>query len=125
MVLFALAVHSVGEGHVGIVEHAEDGVRRAGHFTGGGEQLFLGGAEKVCTAAANVVQMPAVMLQLRLFGVEFFHGFIVDGHDLGRRKAGSGVQLDDGTHQVADHRLILGNAGILVLTAHRRISQCV
>ena len=121
----ALTVHGVGEGHVGIVEHAINIVRRGGHFTGGCQQLFLGGAEDVGSAAADIVQTAAVALQGGAVGIELFHGLVGDRHDLRRCKAGRGIQLNIGAHDSAHHGLILGDTGVLVAAAHGVVAESV
>lgn len=56
-------------------------------------------------------------LQLRLLGIEPLQRLVGDGQDLGRLKAGGGIQGHESSGKLADHGLIGGDTGILVALA--------
>ena len=112
-----LRVRHVRERQIRVAEDTADLVRRVGHLTGGGEQLFALRGEDVRFAAADFINVAAVGLQLRLGGVEQIQGILRDLHDL---RGGKGSSAGDGhqrAHGFAAHILIEAVAGVLVALA--------
>ena len=116
--LVALAIRAVRELHIGIRQETIDIVRSLGHLACGGQQLLLGRAEHMGTAAADIQKIAAIALQLGAGSEEALKRLVRDGHELRRGKAARCVQLDGAAHEAAGHRLILGNAHILIRAAH-------
>ena len=119
----SLAVYGVGIAHIGIEKGAENGFRSVGHLPGGGQQPLFGGGEGVCLSAALVVQIAAVPLQPRGGLVEALQGFLGNGHDLGGGEAERGADGGEHAHELANHGLIGGVAGVLVRLAHGVVGQ--
>jgi len=74
-------------------------------------------------AAADIQKIAAIALQLWAGGEEALKRLVRDGHELRRGKAARCVQLDKAAHEAAGHRLILGNAHILIRAAHGVIRE--
>ena len=118
-----LTVHGVGIAHIGIEKGAENGFRSVGHLPGGGQQPLFGGGEGVLSSAALVVQVAAVPLQSRGGLVEALQGLLGNGHDLGGGEAERGTDGGEHAHELANHGLIGGVAGVLVRLAHGVVGQ--
>ena len=119
----SLAVHGIGIAHICVDEAAENGVRGVGHLPGGGQQPLFCGGEGVCLSAALVVQVAAVALQLRSSLVEALQSLLGNGHNLRGRKAERGADGGEHAHELANHGLIGGVAGVLVRFAHGIVCQ--
>ena len=119
LVGLALCVRHIGVAYIGIVEHTE---RVGGAFADlarGGEDLFALGRKDVRLAAAQLVNVAAIGLELRLLGVEARKRFVRDGHDLARFKRARAVQRNRRGKRLAAHALIEGIAHVLVAAAAR------
>ena len=123
--LCAILVHSGLKLQVGVGEHRENVLRGLGHFACGGQQLFFRGRKNVRTAAAALIEITAVQLQLWLLAVELLHLFIGNGQELGCLKAGLGLGLDIRLHKLADHALIIGIAFVLISAAHGVVAKAL
>ena len=119
----ALRVRHVRERQIRVAEDTADLVRRVGHLTGGGEQLFALRGEDVRRAAAQLLEYAAVRLQLRLGGVEELQRILGDGHQLGRGKRGSARDGNIAARGLTAHVLIEAVAGVLVALAARVAEQ--
>ena len=115
----ALCVGHVGITHVSIVEHAEHAVRAFADLARGGKQLLALGREDVCLTAAQLVDIAAIGLALRLLGIAARERFVGNVHDLARFKRARAVQRDCHGKRLAAHALIEGIAHVLVAAAAR------
>ena len=115
----ALCVGHVGIAHVGVVEHAVCAVGTLADLARGGEDLFALRREDVRLAAAQLVNVAAIGLELRLLGIEARERFVRDRHDLARFKRARAVQRDRRGKRLAAHALIEGIAHVLVAAAAR------
>ena len=77
------------------------------------------------SAAANAVDIQAVQLQLRCFGVQTVHVLIADGEQLRGLKRGGRLNLDREARHLADHLLIGSDTGVLIAAALRVVYERV
>ena len=120
---FALAVRHVGIADVRVVEHAERAAGALADLAGGGKQLLALGREDMCLAAAQLIDIAAIGLELRLFGVETRKRFIGDVHDLARFKRARARKCDRRRKCLAAHALIEGVAHVLIAAAARILHE--
>ena len=116
-VLDAVLVHGVGESQIGVGKLGIDIIGRLHHLPGHGQQLFLIGAQHMGGMPSDIEQIAAIALQAGLLGVEAFHIGVGDRHDLRCGKGGGGGVAHVGGHGHAVHFLILGDPGVLVISA--------
>ena len=114
---FALAVRHVGIADVRVVEHAERAAGALADLAGGGKQLLALGREDMRLAAAQLIDVAAIGLELRLFGVETRKRFVRKRHDLARFERAGARECDRCGEGFAAHALIEGVAHILVAAA--------
>lgn len=119
----SLAVHGVGIAHIGVEKGAENGFRERWPSPRRPQQPLFGGGEGVLSSAALVVQVAAVPLQPRGGLVEALQGLLGNGHDLGGGEAERGTDGGEHAHELANHGLIGGVAGVLVRLAHGVVGQ--
>ena len=119
----SLTVHGIGIVHIRIDKGAVDRIRGVGHFPGRCQQTLLRGGQGMGLSAALIVQIPAVTLQVGASLVEALQSLLRDRHDLRSIEAERGTDAGQGAHELADHGLIGGVAGILIRLAGGVIRQ--
>ena len=117
LVRLALAVGHVGIADVRVVEHAERAAGALADLAGSGKQLLALGREDVRLAAAQLIDVAAIGLKLRLFGVETRKRLIGDVHDLTCLKRACARKRDRRGKCLAAHPLIEGVAHVLIAAA--------
>ncbi len=90
---FALAVRHVGIADVRVVEHTERAAGALADLAGGGEAASHSG-EDMRLAAAQLIDVAAISLKLRLFGVETRKRFVRKRHDLARFERAGARECD-------------------------------
>ena len=123
--VLSLPIYCIREGDIRIGKGTENILRRAGHFSGGSQQLLLRRGQDMVLHPPGISQIPAVAFQPGLSGIKRIQLRILDGHNLRRLEAAGSIQGHHCGHEPSGHGLIGGIAGILVSSAHAVIGQCI
>ena len=115
-----LAVHRVGEGHVGVGEGGENVAGGGADLGGAGQQLLLGLGEDVFLAQPGQRQVAAVFFQSRAVPVKLLQLLIGDSHQLWALKGHGGVQRHQEGEALALHGLV-GRIGSVLIGAEHRV----
>ena len=102
----SLTVHSVREGHVGIVEHGKNVIRALSELTGSGQQRFAFTRQRVRLLTADAVEHQTVVRQTGRSLIEAVQRLVRDGEQFGRGERVSLTDCDGQVGEFCGHLLI-------------------